>query len=114
MEQVLDKFAQRWSGKYPSIEKSWRENWDKLITIFDYTAEIQEIIYTANAVESLNSVIRKAICNRKIFPNEQSAIKVIYLAILKAFERWTMPLQNWKPAMNIFAIKYAGKFDAEI
>ena len=67
-----------------------------------------------NAVESLNSVIRKAIRNRKIFPNEQSAMKVIYLAILKASERWTRPLQNWKPAMNIFAIKYAERFDAEI
>ena len=112
-EQALDRFAKRWSGKYPSIERSWRRNWDKLITFFDYPPEIRKIIYTTNAIESLNSVIRKSIRNRKIFPNEQSAMKVIYLAIMKASERWTKPLRDWKAAMNLFAIKYEERFDAK-
>ena len=94
-EQKLEVFAEKWSSKYPRIEKSWRSNWDNLITIFNYPMEIRRIIYTTNAIESLNSVIRKSIRNRKIFASDQSAAKVIYLAVKKASEHWTMPLRNW-------------------
>jgi len=110
-EEALEEFAARWSDKYPHIEKSWRRHWVNLITIFDYPDEIRKIFYTTNAIESLNSVIRKAIRNRKIFPNDQSALKLVYLAVKKASERWTMPLRNWKPAMNRFAIEYGDRFD---
>ena len=110
-EKALDDFSSKWSDKYPNIEKSWRRNWDNLITIFDYPFEIRKIFYTTNAIESLNSVIRKAIRNRKIFPNDQSALKIIYLAIKNASKKWTMPLRNWKPAMNRFAIEYGDRFD---
>lgn len=110
-EKALDAFGEKWSSKYPHIEKSWRKNWENLITIFDYPYEIRKIFYTTNAIESLNSVIRKAIRNRKIFPNDQSALKLVYLAVKKASERWTMPLRNWKPAMNRFAIEYGDRFD---
>ena len=112
-EQKLEVFAEKWSSKYPRIEKSWRSNWDNLITIFNYPMEIRRIIYTTNAIESLNSVIRKSIRNRKIFPSDQSAAKVIYLAVKKASEHWTMPLRNWIPAMNRFAIEYEGRYDIE-
>ena len=88
------------------------ENWDNLITIFDYPDEIRKIFYTTNAIESLNSVIRKAIRNRKIFPSDQSALKVVYLAVKNASKRWTMPLRDWKPAMNQFAIEYGDRFDS--
>jgi len=110
-EKALDEFSEKWSSKYPHIERSWRKNWENLITIFDYPYEIRKIFYTTNAIESLNSVIRKAIRNRKIFPNDQSALKIVYLAVKKASERWTMPLRNWKPAMNRFAIEYGDRFD---
>ena len=110
-EKALNDFSDKWSAKYPNIEKSWRRNWDNLITIFDYPFEIRKIFYTTNAIESLNSVIRKAIRNRKIFPNDQSALKIIYLAIKNASKKWTMPLRNWKPAMNRFAIEYGDRFD---
>jgi len=110
-EKALETFSKKWGAKYPQIEKSWRRHWDNLITIFDYPYAIRKIFYTTNAIESLNSVIRKAIRNRKIFPTDQSALKVIYLAVKKASERWTMPLQNWKPAMNRFAIEYEDRFD---
>ncbi len=110
-EKALEAFSKKWVSKYPHIEKSWRRNWDNLITIFDYPHEIRRIFYTTNAIESLNSVIRKAIRNRKIFPNDQSALKLVYLATKRASERWTMPLRNWKPAMNRFAIEYGDRFD---
>ena len=109
-EKALDEFSERWDEKYPPISKSWRSHWDNLITIFDYPQEIRKIIHTTNAIESLNSVIRKAIKNRKIFPNDNSACKIIYLAIMSASKKWSMPLQKWKPAMNRFAIEFEGRF----
>lgn len=110
-QRALDDFAETWSGTYPQIERSWRKNWANLITMFDYPFEIRKIFYTTNAIESLNSVIRKSIRNRKIFPSDQSALKVVYLSIKKASEKWTMPLRNWKPAMNRFAIEYGERFE---
>ena len=109
-ETALEEFSKKWDSKYPAISKSWRNNWDNLITIFDYPGEIRRIIYTTNAIESLNSVIRKAIKNRKIFPSDKSACKIIYLAIMAASKKWSMPLRDWKPAMNRFAIDFEGRF----
>lgn len=102
----LEAFEKAWNKKYPSIAKSWRRNWDNIITLFDYPDEIRKIIYTTNAIESLNSVLRKAIKNRKIFPNDNSAFKVLYLAIKQASKKWTMPIRAWKPAVNRFIIEY--------
>ena len=102
----LDNFAEKWDEKYPGISKSWRNNWPNLITFFDYPPDIKKAIYTTNAIESLNSVIRKSIKTRKLFPNDNSAIKVIYLAIQSASKKWTMPIRNWKPAMNRFMIEF--------
>ena len=84
--------------------------WDNIITLFDYPQEIRKIIYTTNAIESLNSVIRKAIRNRKIFPSDQSALKVVYLAIKQASQRWSMSLHDWRAAMNRFAIQFDDRF----
>ena len=77
-----------------------------MIAFFDYPNEIRKIIYTTNAIESVNSVIRKATNARKIFPNDQSAMKVVYLAIENAAKKWSMPLRDWKPAINQFMIMY--------
>jgi putative transposase len=109
-ERALDEFSAKWDEKYPSISRSWRKKWDNLITLFDYPQEIRKIIYTTNAIESLNSVIRKAIKNRKIFPSDQSALKVVYLAIKQASQRWTMSLHDWRSAMNRFAIEFDDRF----
>ena len=108
-EGELESFAKQWDGKYPAIAKSWRKHWPNLITLFDYPDEIRRVIYTTNAIESLNSVIRKAIKNRKIFPHDQSAMKVVYLAINVASKRWTMPIRNWKPALNRFVIEFTDR-----
>jgi transposase-like protein len=105
-EMELDAFAKTWDGQYPSISQSWRNHWPNLIAFFDYPNEIRKIIYTTNAIESVNSVIRKATNARKIFPNDQSAMKVVYLAIENASKKWSMPLRDWKPAINQFMIMY--------
>ncbi len=105
-ERELEAFAQKWDGKYPSISRSWRTHWPNLITLFDYPDEIRRVIYTTNAIESLNSVIRKAIKNRKIFPHDQAAMKVVYLAIEAAAKKWTRPVRNWKAAVNRFMIEF--------
>lgn len=104
--KALDAFAEHWDGKYPQISKSWRSHWHNLNTLFDYPEDIRKAIYTTNAIESLNSVIRKAIKKRKLFPSDDSARKVVYLAILDASKKWTMPIRNWKAALNRFMIEF--------
>ena len=108
----LKAFSTKWDGKYASISKIWHKHWENIIPLFDYPDEIRKIIYTTNAIESLNSVIRKAIKNRRIFPHDESAMKIVYLAIQKASQKWTMPVHNWIPAMNRFAIEYENRFPA--
>ncbi len=103
----LERFAEKWEAKYPQIAKSWNAHWANLITIFDYPADIRQAIYTTNAIESLNSVIRKATKKRKVFPTDESALKVVFLATQAASKKWTMPIKNWKLAMNRFAIEFA-------
>jgi putative transposase len=105
-ELELDRFAQTWDDRFPSISKSWRNHWAHLIPLFNYPQDIRKAIYTTNAIESLNSVIRKNTKNRKIFPSDQSALKVIYLAIEAASQKWTMPIHHWKNAMNRFMIEF--------
>jgi putative transposase len=108
-EQALDAFAQAWDAKYPTIAKVWRAKWTDIITLFDFPAPIRKAIYTTNAIESVNSVIRKFTRNRKIYPNEESALKIVYMAIHEAARRWTMPIHHWKQALNYFAILYEGR-----
>lgn len=102
----LERFGQQWDATYPQISKSWTMNWVNLRTLFEYPPEIRKAIYTTNAIESLNSVIRSATKRRKLFPNNESAMKVIYLAISQAARKWTMPIQNWRLALNRFMIEF--------
>jgi putative transposase len=102
----LDRFAEKWDEKYPQISKSWRAHWPNLITLFDYPQDIRKVIYTTNAIESLNSVIRKSVKTRKVFPNDNAAMKVIYLAVEAASKKWTMPIRDWKAALNRFMIEF--------
>jgi putative transposase len=108
-EQALDAFAQAWDGKYPTIAKVWRAKWTDIITLFDFPAPIRKAIYTTNAIESVNSVIRKFTRNRKIYPNEESALKIVYMAIHEASRKWTLPIRHWKQALNHFAILFEGR-----
>jgi len=108
-EQALEAFAQAWDAKYPTIAKVWRAKWPDIITLFDYPPAIRRAIYTTNAIESVNSVIRKFTRNRKIYPNEESALKIVYMAIHEASRKWTMPIRHWKQALNHFAILFEGR-----
>lgn len=105
-ERELDAFAERWDERFPTISQGWRKHWPNLITLFEYPDDIRKVIYTTNAIESLNSVVRKAVKNRKVFPNDESATKVVYLAIQAASKKWTMPIHNWKNALNRFMIEF--------
>jgi transposase-like protein len=102
----LESFAAKWDEKYPLISRSWRSHWANLNTVFLYPNDIRKAIYTTNAIESLNSVIRKSTKNRKLFPNDDSAKKVVYLAIQEASKKWSMPIRNWKSALNRFIIEF--------
>ena len=103
---ALDQFADLGDEKYPQISRSWRAHWEHVNTLFNYPKDIRKAIYTTNAIESLNSVIRKAIKKRKLFPTNDSAKKVVYLAIRDASKKWTMPIRDWKAALNRFMILF--------
>jgi putative transposase len=100
----LEAFAAKWDGVYPMLSQIWRRNWEQVIPFFAYPAEIRKVIYTTNAVESLNMSLRKVIKTRGSFPSEEAAIKLLYLALEHIAKRWTQPLQDWKGALNRFAI----------
>ena len=102
----LEVFSQKWDSKYPVISKSWRDKWVNLNTIFSYTSEIRKVIYTTNAVESLNMTLRKVIKNKRVFPNDAAVFKTIYLAIQNIAKRWTMPIRDWSPAFQQLLIKF--------
>jgi len=105
----LERFGQTWNALYPQIAKSWTTHWPNLRTIYENPPEIRKEIYTTNAIESLNSVIRAATKRRKVFPSDDSARKVIYLAIAQASKKWTMPIQNWRMALNRFMIEFGDR-----
>jgi transposase-like protein len=97
---ALDEFVSEWDKKYPSIGRKWRSHWEELITIFKYPPDIRRVIYTTNAIESLNMVIRKGIRGRRIMPSEESALKLVWIAAAEAAKRWTMPIRDWPAALN--------------
>lgn len=107
----LEQFRQDWS-QYPRIADMWERNWVRIATMFSYEGEIRRVIYTTNAIESLNSVIRKATTRHKMFPDDEAALKVAWLAIMGASRKWTMPVQNWKSALNRFCIEFGERVSA--
>lgn len=108
-KEELKRFAQKWDKQYPSISKSWNDNWDNLKTFFDFPDYIRKVIYTTNAVESLNMSIRKVTKTRASFPNDEAVFKMVYLAIQNISKKWNMPIRNWNQAINQFAIHYADR-----
>ena len=88
------------------IQRSWEKHWDDLSEFFKYPEEIRRVIYTTNAIESLNASFRKVTKNRAAFPDDEAIIKIMYFAISKAAKRWTMPIRNWGQALNQFAVLF--------
>lgn len=109
-EQHLVAFAQKWDKQYPTISKSWLNHWQRIIPFFAFPAEIRKAIYTTNAIESMNMTLRKVLKNRRAFPTDESELKVVYLAIQNISKKWTMPIRDWRPALNQFAIAYEDRF----
>ena len=107
----LEQFRQDWL-QYPRIADMWERNWVRIAPMFSYEGDIRRVIYTTNAIESLNSVIRKATTRHKMFPDDGAALKVAWLAIMGASRKWTMPIQNWKSALNRFCIEFGERVSA--
>jgi len=109
-EQHLMAFAEKWDKQYPTISKSWLTHWQRIIPFFAFPVEIRKAIYTTNAIESMNMTLRKALKNHRAFPTDESVLKVVYLAIQNISKKWTMPIRDWRPALNRFAIMFDDRF----
>jgi putative transposase len=108
-ERHLDAFAEKWDGTYLAISQSWRRNWERVIPFFAYPAEIRKVIYTTNAIESINMSLRKVTKNRGSFPNDEAIFKLFFLALRNIAKKWTMPIHDWKAALNRFTILFEGR-----
>lgn len=107
----LEQFKEQWP-QYTRIAELWERNWARIATLFSYEGDIRRVIYTTNAIESLNSVIRKATTRHKMFPDDEAALKVTWLAIMDASKKWTLPIQNWRAVLNRFCIEYGERVSA--
>ena len=105
-EQRLTEFEGKWDSQHPPIAKIWRRNWARIVPFFDYPPEIRKVIYTTNAIESINMSLRKIIKNRSSFPTDEAASKLLYLALNNISRKWTMPIHDWKAALNRFTIQF--------
>jgi len=105
-EHMLSAFELKWDKQYQSISQSWRRNWARITPFFDYPPEIRKVIYTTNAIESINMSLRKIIKTRSSFPTDEAVSKLFYLALNNISKKWTMPLRDWKGALNRFTIQF--------
>lgn len=108
-EQTLERFSERWDSKHPAISPAWRCDWARLTVFFDFPPDIRKVIYTTNAIKSLNYLLRKVIKNRSAFPSDDTIMKLLYLGITNVSKKWTMPIRNWKQALNQFIISYGNE-----
>lgn len=105
-ELALSAFSEKWDKEFPSISKTWLHHWDNIIPFFQYPKDIRKVIYTTNAIESLNMCLRKVIKNKRVFPSDEAALKQLYLALNNVSKKWTMPIRDWGAAMNHFMILF--------
>jgi putative transposase len=110
-ELELESLADKWEKKYPVVIDSWRKNWDKLSTYFDYTAPIRKLIYTTNPIEGYHRQIRKVTKTKGAFSNEMALLKLVYLATMRIQEKWTSPIPNWGLTIQQLAIRFEGRIN---
>ena len=108
--EELEKVKSKWEQIYPNVMKSWELNWDVLSPIFKFSREVRKVIYTTNAIESLNSTYKKLNSQRSVFPSDKALLKSLYLASSEATKKWTQPLRNWGKVYGEFSIMYEGRF----
>jgi putative transposase len=107
--QRLEAFATKWDGTHPSVSAIWRRHWERITPFLAYPADIRKAIYTTNAIESVNMSLRKVTKNRGSFPNDEAVTKLFYLALHNIAKKWTMPIRDWKAALNQFTILFEGR-----
>src|SRR5437879_4716621 len=103
----LERFAEKWDKQSSAISQSWRTHWTRVVPLFAFPEEIRRVIYTTNAIESVNRTLRKVTHKHRIFPSDEAVYKGLYLAIQNITKKWTMPIHNWKAAFNWFIIEFA-------
>jgi len=109
-ELALENFAEKWDQKYSTISLLWRRNWDRIISFLAYPKYIRKVIYTTNAIESLNRSLKKVLKTKGVFSNDQAIQKLLFLALRNISKKWTMPIREWKAALNQFAIRFQDRF----
>jgi len=108
-ESALERFAEKWDQKYPAISRSWRNRWNEVIPFMKFSPEIRRGIYTTNAIESLNYTLQRNLKTRQSFPNDEAAMKLIFMILRRICKRWTMPIKNWGEALHQFAVIYGDR-----
>ncbi|MBP8821755.1 MAG: IS256 family transposase [Brachymonas sp.] len=111
-ELRLGEFEDKWDDAYLPISQSWRRNWARIIPFFDYPPEIRKVIYTTNAIESVNMSLRKITKNRGSFPSDEALLKLFYLALRNISKKWTMPIRDWKAALTRFTIQFEDRINS--
>jgi putative transposase len=111
-EQMLGEFGDKWDDAYLPISQSWRRNWARIIPFFDYPPEIRKVIYTTNAIESVNMSLRKITKNRGSFPSDDALLKLFFLALRNISKKWTMPIRDWKAALTRFTIQFDDRMNS--
>ena len=106
----MERVSEKWNPKYPNAMKSWEQNWDVISPIFKFSTDVRKVIYTTNAIESLNSTYKKLNRQRSVFPSEKALMKSLYLSTLQATKKWTQPLRNWGKVYGEFSVMYEGRF----
>jgi putative transposase len=109
-EMALEELAKKWDKQYPTVSQLWRTHWERLTPYFDFPKDIRKVIYTTNAIESINRSMRKILKTKGAFPHDEAILKIMYLALQNISKKWTMPIRNWPAALNQFAIKYEERF----
>jgi putative transposase len=111
-EQCLGEFEGKWDDAYLPISQSWRRHWARIIPFFDYPPEIRKVIYTTNAIESVNMSLRKITKNRGSFPSDDALLKLFFLALRNISRKWTMPIRDWKAALTRFTIQFEDRMNS--
>ena len=106
---ALERVTEKWSGKYPNSMRSWKQNWDAICPIFKFSAAVRKVIYTTNAIESLNATYRKLNRQRSVFPSDNALLKALYLSTFEATKKWTMLICNWGQVYGELSIMYEGR-----
>ena len=104
--EALERVTEKWSEKYPNSMRSWKQNWDALSPIFKFSAVVRKVIYTTNAIESLNATYRKLNRQRSVFPSDTALEKMLYLASENVVKKWTQRYRNWDQVLNQLIVLY--------